>query len=59
MFEGLILENADTCYGHLEYITDIGIFYDHLAHFVFIWYIFPVLVSCDCQFLLGRINDLF
>jgi hypothetical protein len=23
-----------------------GIFYDHLVHFVFIWYIFPVLVSC-------------
>jgi hypothetical protein len=22
------------------------IFYDHLAHFVFNWYIFPVLVSC-------------
>jgi hypothetical protein len=24
----------------------LGIFYDHLVHFVFIWYIFPVLVSC-------------
>jgi hypothetical protein len=23
-----------------------GIFYDHLVHFVFIWYNFPVLVSC-------------
>jgi hypothetical protein len=23
-----------------------GIFYDHMVHFVFIWYIFPVLVSC-------------
>jgi hypothetical protein len=23
-----------------------GIFYDHLVHFVLIWYIFPVLVSC-------------
>jgi hypothetical protein len=23
-----------------------GIFYDHLVHFLFIWYIFPVLVSC-------------
>jgi hypothetical protein len=23
-----------------------GIFYDHSVHFVFIWYIFPVLVSC-------------
>jgi hypothetical protein len=22
-----------------------GIFYDHSVHFVFIWYIFPVLVS--------------
>jgi hypothetical protein len=24
----------------------LGIFYDHLVNFVFIWYIFPVLVSC-------------
>jgi hypothetical protein len=23
-----------------------GISYDHLVHFVSIWYIFPVLVSC-------------
>jgi hypothetical protein len=23
-----------------------GIFYDHSVHFVFIWYFFPVLVSC-------------
>jgi hypothetical protein len=23
-----------------------GIFYDHFVHFLFIWYIFPVLVSC-------------
>jgi hypothetical protein len=23
-----------------------GIFFDHLVHFVFIWYIFPVWVSC-------------
>jgi hypothetical protein len=23
-----------------------GIFFDHLVHFVFIWYIFPVLASC-------------
>jgi hypothetical protein len=23
-----------------------GIFYDHSVHFVFIWYLFPVLVSC-------------
>jgi hypothetical protein len=23
----------------------LGIFYDHLVHFVFIWYIFPFLVS--------------
>jgi hypothetical protein len=22
------------------------VFYDHLLHFVFIWYIFPVLLSC-------------
>jgi hypothetical protein len=27
----------------------IGIFYDHLVHFVFIWYIFRVLVSCTMK----------
>jgi hypothetical protein len=26
-------------------LETFGIFYDHLVHFVFIWYIFPVLVS--------------
>jgi hypothetical protein len=26
-----------------------GILYDHLVHFVFIWYIFPVLVSCTMK----------
>jgi hypothetical protein len=34
------LENVDKFYGDLEYITDIGDIYDHLAQFVFIWYIF-------------------
>jgi hypothetical protein len=27
-------------------LVTFGIFYDHLVHFLFIWYIFPVLVSC-------------
>jgi hypothetical protein len=27
-------------------ICPFGIFYDHLVHIVFIWYIFPVLVPC-------------
>jgi hypothetical protein len=27
-------------------LRPFGKFYDHLVHFVFIWYIFPVLVSC-------------
>jgi hypothetical protein len=27
-------------------LRTFGIFYDHFVHFVFIWYIFPVLVSC-------------
>jgi hypothetical protein len=27
-------------------LQTIGIFYDHLVHFVLIWYISPVLVSC-------------
>jgi hypothetical protein len=40
------LENIDIFYGHYEYFTDFGIFCDHLVHFLFIWYIFPVLVSC-------------
>jgi hypothetical protein len=26
-----------------------GKFYDHSVHFVFIWYIFPVLVSCTMK----------
>jgi hypothetical protein len=28
-----------------DILWPFGIFYDHLVHFVFIWYIFPVLVS--------------
>jgi hypothetical protein len=43
ILEGLRWRNVDIVFGHLEYFTDIGDFYDH---FVFIWYIFPVLVSC-------------
>jgi hypothetical protein len=35
---------------HLMTIWNIlwrfGIFYDHLVHFIFIWYIFQVLVTC-------------
>jgi hypothetical protein len=27
-------------------LCPFGIFYDHWVHIVFIWYIFPVLVSC-------------
>jgi hypothetical protein len=27
-------------------LRTFGIFYDHLVHFVFIWHIFQVLVSC-------------
>jgi hypothetical protein len=27
-------------------LQTFGIFYDHLVHFVLIWYIFPVLESC-------------
>jgi hypothetical protein len=27
-------------------MEDVGIFYGHLAYFVAIWYIFPVLVCC-------------
>jgi hypothetical protein len=37
------------------------IFYDHLVHFVFIWYIFPVWVSCNKKNLatLLRVIDAF
>jgi hypothetical protein len=38
-WRGLRLENVDILYGHLEYLTDNLDFYDHLVHFVFIWYI--------------------
>jgi hypothetical protein len=31
------LENVDITYDHLDFLQ---IFYDHLVHFVFIWYIF-------------------
>jgi hypothetical protein len=43
MFEGSRLENVDIFLSHLEYLEAFGIFYDHLVHFVLIWYIFPVM----------------
>jgi hypothetical protein len=30
-------------------LQTFGIFYDRLVHFVFIWYIFPVLVPCTAK----------
>jgi hypothetical protein len=30
----------------LNILRTSGIFYNHLVHFTFIWYIFPVLVPC-------------
>jgi hypothetical protein len=33
-------------YAHLEYFRTFGILYGHLVHFVFIYYIFLVWVSC-------------
>jgi hypothetical protein len=36
--QGGRLENVDIFNGHLEYFS--WILYDHLAHLVFIWYIF-------------------
>jgi hypothetical protein len=32
-------------------LQTLGKFYVHLVHFVFIWYIFPVLVSCTMKYL--------
>jgi hypothetical protein len=46
ILEGLRLENVDIFYGHMEYFTDIWDILWLCVHFVFIWYIFPVLVSC-------------
>jgi hypothetical protein len=40
------LEHVYIFYGHLEYLQAFGIFYDHLVHFVFIWYMYPVLLYC-------------
>jgi hypothetical protein len=38
------------CWKYFRAIWNIlRIFYDHLVHFVFIWYIFPVLVSCTSK----------
>jgi hypothetical protein len=34
----------------------LGIFYDHLVQFVFIWYIFPVLVSWTNKNLATLVN---
>jgi hypothetical protein len=44
-FGGLRLENVDIFYGNLEYFMDKWDISDHLVYFLFIWYIFPVLVS--------------
>jgi hypothetical protein len=44
-FSVLRLEYVDIFYGHLKYLGIFGIFYDPLVQFVFVWYIFPVLVS--------------
>jgi hypothetical protein len=40
------LENADIFMAIGNILRTFGIVYNHLVHFVFIWYIFPVLVSC-------------
>jgi hypothetical protein len=36
-----------------------GIFYDHLVHFVFIWYIFPVLEKSTIGYILWEIGYVF
>jgi hypothetical protein len=35
--EGIGLENVYICYGHLDYLRKLGIFYDHMVHFVLMW----------------------
>jgi hypothetical protein len=40
IFDSLRLENVDIFYGRLEYLRTFGDFYDHLVHFVLMWYIF-------------------
>jgi hypothetical protein len=39
------MEKMDIFMAIWNILPKFGIFYDHLVHFVFIWYIFPVLVS--------------
>jgi hypothetical protein len=51
MSDGFRLEYVDIFYGHLDYSQTFGIFYDHLVHFVFIWYIFSALVSMQQKYL--------
>jgi hypothetical protein len=53
IFEGLRLENIDVFMAIWNICQTYWIFYDHLVHFVFNWYIlcsfgtfFPALVSC-------------
>jgi hypothetical protein len=40
ILEGPRLENVDIIYVHLDFLRTFGIFFDHLVHFVVIWYIF-------------------
>jgi hypothetical protein len=39
-------------------LRTFGIFHDHLVHFVFIWYIFPVLVSCTKKNLADQVHTI-
>jgi hypothetical protein len=40
-------------------LRTFGIFCDHFVHFVLIWYIFPVLVSCTMENLATLAMTLF
>jgi hypothetical protein len=48
ILEGLSLDNGDKFYfmDIWNILRTFGIFYDQWIHFVLIWFIFPVLVSC-------------
>jgi hypothetical protein len=40
-------------------LQTFGIFSDHLVHFMLIWYIFPVLISCTKKNLATLVTDVF
>jgi hypothetical protein len=57
--EGLRLEKMDTFSAIWNILRTSVLFYDHLVHFVFMWYIFSVLVRCNKKNLATLVSLLF